>query len=42
VAPAVAAGVVRLLPCEVANCSTATRGAVALAAELDSVNSRTD
>jgi hypothetical protein len=42
VAPAVAAGVVRLLPWEVANCSMATRGAVALAAELDSVNSRTD
>jgi hypothetical protein len=42
VAPAVAAGVIRLLPCEVANCSTATRGAAALAAELDSVNSRTD
>lgn len=42
VAPAVAAGIVRLLPCEVANCSTATHGAAALASELDSVNSRTD
>jgi hypothetical protein len=42
VVPAVAAGVARLLPSEVVNCSTATRGAAAMAAELDSVDSRTD
>ncbi len=41
-APAVASGVARLLPGEVVNCSTATRGAGVAAGELDSVDSRTD